>query len=92
MNPTPTPKERFLKSKSLVGAHRDITGHADFDAVIDAAMLEFSNQLWKAPATEAGAHYFKLVGAQDFVRVLRTLSLQDSGPVVYREGNLNHKV
>lgn len=72
----PTPKERFLQNTSLLKNHRSMVDSDVFQAVADAAMLEYQNLLSRqtTDAISASAAGFKLQGALEFIGVMKGLS------------------
>lgn len=90
----PSPKARFLAYKPYVDAHRELIPKPELQRAIDYAMLEMFHQTAMATdGTNAGANQFKLVGAQEFVRILKSLA---EHPVVAKpmksEREMDHTV
>jgi len=92
----PTPKTRFQASPDSVSKHRDMVASREFERAIDFALLHYQRQVTELSTENfnvAGANQFRLIGAQEFVAVLRNLSeaptLLDRGVSI---ANLNHKV
>lgn len=90
----PSPKARFLAYKPYVDAHRELMPKAELQRAIDYAMLEMFHQLSTATdGTNAGANQFKLVGAQEFVRIMKNLAEQPVIPARAKsERELDHTV
>ncbi len=89
-----SPKQRFIKSRDRVEAHRFLVSHAQFDNSIDTALAEMQHELLRAfPATanDGAAAAFALVGAQKFVTTLKNLSELPEPAKVSRVGQLNHE-
>lgn len=87
----PSPKQRFLQSKSLVSAHRSILDRPEFEVVCDYAMLHYQYLLSgkTVDAITASAAGFKLQGALEFLAVLRNLS--ETTPPIQRRIDDNLK-
>lgn len=93
-NINPSPKARFIAYKPFVDAHRELIPKPELQRAIDYSLLEMSHQLASiTDGTNAGANQFKLVGAQEFVRILKTLAEQ---PIIWKrmtsERELDHNV
>lgn len=91
-----TPRQRLLNSKTLVGAHREITGHGAFDLVADSALLEYQRQLLTSSDVQSGfnqaaAAHLKMSGAMEFLKIFLSLSADPEVPKSTAPGNLNHK-
>lgn len=88
-----SPKERFIKSKGRVEAHRSIVSHAQFENSVDVALLQYAHELGDTDdAGKSTQNFYRLAGAQRFVRVLKNLSEQLEPVKQVRTGNLDHTI
>ncbi len=92
----PTPKARFQESGQNVSNHRDLIGSREFERATDFALLEYQRQLSMQDISNlntAAAAHIKMLGAMEFLQVLRNLS---EAPTVPRMApltdNLDHKI
>lgn len=91
VNRNPTPKEQFLSNKKVVEAHNSMMQSVQMDISINTALLQYAHDLMvKTPESMPGAGHYKLVGAMEFVRVLRTLSETATNPKAADRDNLDH--
>ncbi len=74
--PNPSPKAQFTALKANVESHRKLLDQPQFDMSIHYALLEYMRVLCeqRTDMSGAAANQFKLIGAQEFVHVLRNLS------------------
>lgn len=77
-NTNPSPKTRFLQIKSCIDAHVNLVQRPDFTLALDTAEKEL---LWQkstenGTANDAAANYYRLQGAHQFIRILKTLAEQ----------------
>ena len=89
----PSPKTRFQADKKLVEQHNRLIERPDLQTSIDYAMLEYQAQLTGVAAggNEAAAAHFRLMGAHEFVNILKRLTEQFTPAVVKQQDNLNHR-
>ena len=78
----PSPKQRFQAIKHCVDAHRELMQRPDMAASLDAAFNELQWELCGGNLTQgvdgnsAAAKFYKLMGAHEYIRTLRTLAEQ----------------
>lgn len=88
----PTPKARFQESVDNVKKHRDLVQLREFERACDFALLQYQANLSKVPLNEASATHFRLIGASEFIQVLRNLSESAELPTrVMQSENLDHR-
>lgn len=89
----PSPKNRFRLTKGFVGEHRAMLESPAFDRALDFAMLQYQLQAGaQIQDTNGGLAYgYKLLGVQEFVAVLRTLSEEVRIETAKNDENLNHR-
>lgn len=92
-NFNPTPKFRFRESGDNISKHRALLEQREFDRAIDFALLQY--QLEAASqvkdANGACALGYKILGVQEFVQTLKTLSEISPMPPRVPDQNLDHK-
>lgn len=92
-NPNPSPKARFLSVKPYVNTHRDLVLRDDFQRALDYALMEYQTQVARnTDYAMAGAGHFRIVGALEFVTVLKTLSEQGVPQPARKPADLDHRV
>jgi len=81
-----------MAAPNLVQGHRSLMERHDLDLGLTTAMLEYQRQLCeqRTDMSGAAANHFKLVGAQEFLHVLKTLT--EVPKILARDpvGNLSH--
>ena len=83
-----TYREKFRASDISKG-FQNVIDSVQFQAAIDAAMLQFMSQLNKPSSTEeAAANDYRRQGAQVFADVLTNLKTDDQKPTQLTSGNL----
>lgn len=83
-----TYREKFRASDISKG-FQNVIDSVQFQAAIDAAMLQFMSQLNKPSSTEeAAANDYRRQGAQVFADVLTNLKTDDEKPTQLTSGNL----
>jgi len=89
-----SPKSRLMSNKSTMEAHHSLVDKPAFQFGMDFALLEYQRVLCeqRADMQGAAANHFKLVGAQEFAHVLRTLADSPKSPAPPPQQNLDHKV
>lgn len=78
-----TPQERFQENKDAVEKHRSLVSHPSFERSLEVALAQYQHQQsMKVDQNPdfAGATQFKIVGAHQFVQLLRNLSEQPETP------------
>lgn len=79
----PTPKQKFQSSSLLTQSHQKLVASAEFEVSVDAAMLEYADQLSRMRTGDvnmAAAAGFKLAGAYEFLTVLKDLGSRPPAP------------
>lgn len=74
----PSPKQRFMMVKEDVDALNNLAASRIFEISADAALLQYQEQLHFVPGapndmTQAAANYLRLLGAREFLFILRNL-------------------
>lgn len=90
---TPSPKARFLESADNISKHRSMVDSKEFQRACDFAMLQFSASVCQEiqDGNTAMAVGMKLLGANQFMQVLRNLSEVPKGPTNIITPRLNHQ-
>jgi hypothetical protein len=95
INLYPTPKSEFQTLDPNIVAHRQLISSPAFKLAINTCLLQYSRQLTDTPPTDfngAAANYLRLLGAQEFVKMLHQLSEQTAPPQASKDsGNLLHR-
>ncbi len=92
---SPNPKLRFQESADNVSKHRDLIASREFQRAADFALLQYEVILSNTPLDNfnmAASAHFRLLGAQEFLQVLRTLGETQSAPAKTLIEELNYKV
>lgn len=80
-----TPKAKFLSAPDLAKRHHETVSSGNFQYACECAMLQFIKE---APRLDdpvgAAANYHRIVGAQEFLKVLLTLG-EEPRPVTQAE-------
>lgn len=89
----PSPKARYIESGSNVSSHRKMVDQPEFTRACDFAMLQYVAGLTGSitdtgSATSVG---LQILGAQQFLSVLRNLSEVPKAPTNIVTPNLNHR-
>ena len=95
MTPNPTPKARFLESKDNIAAHHKLLDERATERGIDFALMQYARELADNPPndmTNCAAHWLRLQGAHDFVKVLKTLAEVPAPVKRVETPNLDHTV
>lgn len=92
-NLNPTPKHRFRESGDNISKHRALLEQREFDRAIDFTMLEYQLQASARvqDANGALALGYKILGIQEFVSMLKTLSEIAPPPPRTADANLDHR-
>ena len=72
----PTPKKRFTDSPANISKHRDMIASGAFERAVDFALLQYQSQLSQIDLVNlnlAASAHLRMVGAQEFIQVLRNL-------------------
>ncbi len=78
---TTTAKERFLKRKDALEAHRGILSHPQFEDSIQVAMIALQEEVIRDKRIDTAApNHFTMVGAMRFVQIFKNLSDQVDPP------------
>jgi hypothetical protein len=90
----PPPKKRFQESEQRIKDHRDLVQSPAFEQALDFALLQYQSQLAQVDLQNfnlAASCHLRMLGAQEFVQVLRNLaeSIQLQ-PRVKLDEQLNH--
>ncbi len=92
----PSPKERYLGSrKNAGGDHQHLVDSPVFIQGTDAAMLEYAHRLTLGSMPDvnsAMARHFSLLGAEQYLEVLKTLADQPLKIERLQTPNLNHSI
>ncbi len=79
-NPNPSPKQKFLGIKHCVDAHRELMQRPDLATSLEQALLQLQweicggNLQGTIDGNGAAARFYKLLGAHEFLRILKTLA------------------
>lgn len=90
----PTPRQRFQEDPKIISSHRDVVGDPKFAYALDMALLEYQRVQSMAPQENynaCAAAHFKLVGAMEFMQLLRNLGESPTLPAAKPTANLDHK-
>lgn len=89
----PSPKNRFRESGDNISKHRALLEMREFDRALDFAQLQYTLQASSrvTDANGALALGYKLLGVQEFISTLKTLSEQQIVPNQTVAENLDHK-
>ena len=89
----PTPKNRFLDSGDNISKHRKMVDQPEFQRACDFAMLQYTAGLTNEikDINSATACGLQLLGAQQFLLVLRNLSEVPKAPTNIVPAGLNHR-
>lgn len=90
----PTPKQKFAAEAAYVREHKALIQRPEFERAIDTALLQFSRQLSETPPNDMGgaaSSYLRLLGAQEFARLLFNLAEQPIATVKRDLDNLDHR-
>lgn len=92
-NVNPQPKARYLASAAIVQIHRKMMSDGSFQHALDTALLQYQGELagQAVDGSGAAANHFKVVGALQFVNVLKNLSETPVIPKTVPVGNLQHQ-
>lgn len=74
MNYNQTPKEAALANKEFEQAHRKLVESAIVENSLQITLREFSHQITRESPPNAEAAYWRIRGAEEFVRLFRNLS------------------
>lgn len=94
-NVNPSPKARFLNYKPFVDSHRELIQKPELQRGIDFSLLEMQlRQSEKvSDGNSAAAANYRMEGALEFVRTLKTLAEVQVVPKrVPSEGDIDHTV
>lgn len=89
----PSPKKRFQESVDNVSKHRDLIQTREFERAIDFALLQYQANLAQVDLANfnlAASCHLRMLGAQEFVQVLRMLGESVSMPNRVGLEELNH--
>lgn len=72
----PSPRDRFQLSGENISKHRNLVDSNEFQRAIDFAMLEYASivAMQVKEANSAAASGLRILGAHEFVHILRNLS------------------
>lgn len=86
INVNPSPKQRFIATKAYVDAHRDFCQRPDLQRALDFALAQYAWELcaMDMDGNKAAQNQFKLTGAHEFVRTLKSLAETPMMPRVVR--------
>ena len=92
----PSPKSKFLAVKDNIRKHQDLVDGEFFNHVVDVAMLQFQANVTegeKGDVNAAAAKYFIILGAQQIVHLIKTLSDEQKAPKMPSiVQNLDHSI
>lgn len=92
----PSPKARFLTSKTETQAHRSLMQRADLQRSLDVALMEYQGQLAVRTADKEFNHcaaaHLKMVGALEFINTLKNLDVVSVSTTTRPNDNLDHGV
>lgn len=75
-----------------VSTHRDLIQRPDLQRSLDFALLEYQTQVARhTDSAMAGAGHFRMVGALEFVTVLKTLAETSVALPIKKDPGLDHK-
>ncbi len=91
----PTPKARFVSDPKRVADHRSMVRSIEFTSATDMALMEYQRTLsqleLKDMTMAAGAH-LRMLGAQEYLQVLRNLGEKPQISLLTKDqDNLNHR-
>lgn len=74
----PSPKARFIAVKAYVDTHRELIQRPDLQRGLDNALAQYAWTLCAVDmdGNKAAQHQFKLAGAHEFIRILKSLAEQ----------------
>lgn len=87
----PSAKVRFLQNSTLVTQHQDMVSLPIFQVSLDHALLHYMEELQANSGSDlnkAAAGHLRLLGAREFVFVLRNLGEKEAPPSP-RKDNIN---
>lgn len=90
-----SPKERCVEDERFVSRHRDLMAMEELTESIEAALHEYQRLLSTTPLdnwNNAAAAHLKIVGAQEFVKVLFELCETPTPRAPAPNRNLDHRV
>lgn len=89
----PSPKHRFRESGDNISKHRALLEMREFDRALDFAVLQYTLQASSrvGDANGAVALGYKLLGVQEFIATLKTLSEVVPVPTQTVNENLDHR-
>jgi len=72
----PSPKKRFTDYKAYVDAHRELMQKPEVQRGLDYALMQMLHELSETSldGNSSAANQYKLVGAKEFIRHLKTLA------------------
>lgn len=71
----PSPKARFIHSKEFVEKHRELMQRDDLQRGLDYALLEYQKEVaMRTNEQMAGTGHFRIVGALEFIQILKDLA------------------
>jgi hypothetical protein len=85
-----SPKEKFQSSQIRTGQWEQIVSNHIFDEACDVALLQMQHNL-PPIKEEAFESHMKMVGAQDFLRTLKTLHETTQEPKKETRQGLNYQ-
>lgn len=90
----PSPKTRFREQADNITRHRSLVEMREFNRALDFACLQYQIQAATVvqDANTALAFGYKMLGVQEFITVLKTLSEEATRPASPTDHNLDHKV
>lgn len=97
-NVNPSPKQRFLAIKRCVDQHRELIERPDFQLSVDHALAQMAwtqssegNPTFSVSGNIAAERFYRIQGAHEFVRTLKTLA-EVSAPLPIQEtGQISHE-
>ena len=86
-NYNPSPKDRFQAVRENITAHHAMMERDSFNRACDFAMLEFQSRLvgQTRDGNAAMATGFRIMGAVEFVSILKTLAEANLPPAVRKD-------
>lgn len=91
---TPSPKSKFIAIKHCVEAHAELLQRQDLQVGLDYAEKQFLWELMKEDGIDgnrAASRYYMVKGANEFLRVFRTLTQMPEAPKQAKGDEMDHK-
>jgi len=88
-----SPKAILIQDATRVKAHKLLVQNETFTSGVDASLLQYQRYLGQkdVESSEAAANHYKMVGAMEFVAVLKTLAETPQIPKAANIATLDHR-